>query len=778
MLTRLVPKWLSVFVCLIVLTGTANVLAQDEITPPPATVSQPNTNNWDQLAEQAERLLDQGEPSEETLVSLREQLVEQRSDTTDMVERGSVAVRALQAQLETLGPPPAEGTTEAEAVAAQRAALIDALATANAPLLAAQQAFERTEVLISEIDRRQRGRSVGEMLVHLPSPLNPFNWVDAATAIWSAMGSTASNLTGAPDDPEAAALANGWLAATLMLCGVMGLWGVHPFVARHLELILSRAAPGARAASVLTLFHLERLFVPMLAGVLIAGGIAIGGVGRLAPELLALLALVPLVVAAANWVGHVAFSPAYPPAQLVDTPQGLATRGVWLSQGLGWALIAQTAAESFYASGQVGGAGYAVLVFLLVLGSAGVLWLLINIVSHSSADTPEHDGQPAIPLFAPLTYLVRIGAVVGIGAAALGYVGVAEQAIFPTISSLCLVVLAMGLYRLLLSLPFIATDASEGGERAIQSAVPLVLGVAIAIALIPALALTWGARVTDISEIWTLAVQGIDMGGLRISLRSLLLMILVFVIGLFVTHWLQVVVRTSVLPRTRADSGVRTAVVTFVGYLGVLLAAFIAASSAGIDLSNLALVAGALSVGIGFGLQSIVANFLSGLILLVERPIKEGDWIEVAGYSGTVKKIAVRSTRIETFDRHDVIIPNSDLISGSVKNMTLGSKVGRVICPVGVAYGSDVERVKALLLEIGTEHSLVLNRPPPVVLLRALGDNALEFELRCFIRDVMETITVKSDLLMAIHARFLVEGVSIPFPQRDVHIVSAAPDNE
>ena len=187
------------------------------------------------------------------------------------------------------------------------------------------------------------------------------------------------------------------------------------------------------------------------------------------------------------------------------------------------------------------------------------------------------------------------------------------------------------------------------------------------------------------------------------------------------------------LPRTELEPSLQQSIAAIVGYVGVIVAIVLALSQLGIDLQKVALIAGALSVGIGFGLQSIVSNFVSGLILLAERPIRVGDLVVVKGEEGYVRRIRVRATEIETFERASVIIPNAEFITGAVKNWTHANTTGRIIVKVGVGYDSDPDQVRDILLACADEHPRVLKQPPPRALLLGFGDSALEFELRAFV---------------------------------------------
>ena len=288
---------------------------------------------------------------------------------------------------------------------------------------------------------------------------------------------------------------------------------------------------------------------------------------------------------------------------------------------------------------------------------------------------------------------------------------------------------------------------------------------------IPLILLSWGFHIQDLELFAYRLFTEIRIGNMSISLVGILAGVLLFAGGYLVTRWFQRWLDGNVMARGQMDLGVRNSVKTGIGYLGIALAAIFAISAAGIDLSSLALVASALSVGIGFGLQNIVSNFVSGLILLVERPFKVGDWIVSGASEGIVKRISVRATEIETFRKQSIIVPNSELINASVGNWTHRNRLARSEIPVSVSFESDPRKVMDILLELVRSVPKVLRNPEPHVEFLRFGPSSLDFEMRFYLSDLSDGMEIRNNLRIEILRRFREEGISIPYPHQELHIV-------
>lgn len=314
-----------------------------------------------------------------------------------------------------------------------------------------------------------------------------------------------------------------------------------------------------------------------------------------------------------------------------------------------------------------------------------------------------------------------------------------------------------------------------------------IINFALMLVLIPVALILAGIPWANVADMAVQAFFGFRIGSVSVpSLAKIFYALIVFIAVLALTKVVQRAIQAGPLKHSSIDIGVQNSFVTLIGYAGLVIAFFVGVSAIGFDLGNLALIAGALSVGIGFGLQSIVNNFVSGLILLFERPIKVGDWIVTNSGEGIVKKISVRSTEIETWDRSSIIIPNSEMISAPVTNWTHKNKIGRITVPVGVSYGSDPEQVKEILLKCANDHPNVVRYPEPFVVWQDFGASSLDFEIRAYLSDISNGLGVRTQLRFAIFKALKDAGVEIPFPQRDVHVKSwpdaataaAKPDSE
>jgi potassium efflux system protein len=316
--------------------------------------------------------------------------------------------------------------------------------------------------------------------------------------------------------------------------------------------------------------------------------------------------------------------------------------------------------------------------------------------------------------------------------------------------------------------------ASAGLESTRREQLALPIGLffkfAVLILSVPLIMLQWGYAWPDIREWYRQLFFGLHIGNTEVTLGALLAAVLVFGVGYAAARLFQGWLDARVLLPAGISGGVRNSIRTGIGYVGIVIAALAAFSYAGFSLSNIAIIAGALSVGIGFGLQNLVNNFVSGLILLAERPIRVGDLVVVGGEEGYVRKISVRSTELETFDGAHVLIPNSYFIAEKVKNWTFRNNIRRVAIPIGVAYGSDPSRVQAVLLTVARENPDVLKTPEPFVTLDEFAPASINFTVYTFIGDITKAGSVRTQLSMMILTAFAEAGIVIPFGQTDVAV--------
>lgn len=741
----------------------------------------PDYGAWEKAADRVEVALDD-KADEETLDDLRSTLVDWRTRFSEAQSINAPQITTIRDQIQALGPKPAEGQTEAAEIADRRKALNKQLSEAQAPSLAAVEAHSRADALIGRIDRLQRERQASALLYRQPSPLAPSSWVDA----WAATSDTVravgnevrarlsdGRTVGALRQDAPVVLGGLALAALLLLRGRAFVEGVAN------RLMVATSARGRAVASFIV--SLGQIALPLVGLYFLAVSLSRAELFGMRGELI--LMVIPLA-GVSLFVAHWLARRLFPRARELDTVVPVAgdrrtearLHSTLLGLYLGLASIADYALLPVMGvpiadpPTNASPATASVLMFPLIVMAALSLFRLAQLLRGGikEADQTEvHARDRFANIAAWLAVMIALAAPV---LAALGYVRAAQGLLWPMVLSLGLMGLLMLLQDFIADIYAMVLRDAEGARDAL---IPVLIGFALVLISLPAFGLIWGMRVADLSELWTRFRSGMSLGGVKISPTGILTFAVVFAIGYMITRLLQGTMRNSVLPKTRIDKGGQNAIISGLGYVGIFLAALAAITSAGIDLSSLAIVAGALSVGIGFGLQNIVSNFVSGIILLIERPISEGDWIEVGGQQGYVKAISVRSTRIETFDRTDVIVPNADFVSGQVINYTRGNLNGRVILPVGVAYGSDTRRVGEILMEIAENQPVVMLSPKPAVLFVGFGPSSLNFEIRAILSDVNQIMSVKSEMNHQIAERFAEEGIEIPFPQTDLWLRNA-----
>ena len=696
--------------------------------------------------------------------------------------------------LSLLGPAPKEGEPpEAAALAAEREALNTRISYLRGQQTRILANIDTSAALLGELSGR-RLRDLYRNIVRRDAPLFlPELWRDAAAetqSVTAALRRHLSKWTDGRADAGGVFLNVAGLvaamAASFLMFGPIRDWARRAFTAR---LEAHQPTPARRVAAA-GVKMLTRLVPGLIGGVIVIE--TSRALGLLGPE--------GVPVARAIWIALIAyllvdgfvgglFAPSAPAWRIadIDTAKGRRVAALLLAIviviGAKSVLteIARAAGDAGRLIDVVAGVSAMMVGGLLFALCERRLWTADAAGAEAPAAQKSANGTGGGP-WPALRLAGRSFGVLLIAAALAGHVNLADF-VSTRIYYLALLIGLAWFVRAALKESAAWADrrlksGKPGGETAgdsqafqfwIGAGIDLVLLIAVA----PALFVLAGVDVSAVRDLVARAFAGFRVGGVVISLSDIFFSVAVFVGILTATRVLQGALQRGPLAHSRMDSGIQNSLTTLFGYAGLVVAAIVGLGMLGVDFSNLALIAGALSVGIGFGLQSIVNNFVSGLILLFERPIKAGDWIVTASGEGIVKKISVRSTEIETFDRASIIIPNSELIASTVTNWTHKSALGRIRVAVGVSYDSDPDLVREILLKCGNDHPLVVRYPEPFVVWMDFGASSLDFELRAFISDIAKGLQVRTDLRYAIFKAFRERGVEIPFPQQDIHIRTA-----
>ena len=794
-----VPGWLLVYCVILTATATTS-LAQSSEAPQakPAAPEwitsiigsganeeiikeySPKLQGWNQTIEELEGKAtspwipqDQFQNANETLGKIRVKLKE-------FIEQLTPKLVAAREQLKQLGPAPENDQQEAADIGLQRKTLSEEVAAYDSLIKRAQVLDVQVGQVLTTFGSTRRKQFVRQILRQSNEIRDGWYWQYISRAVQI-------------QTFKAFTIASDWLRqkiaplwpAYVLIAGIAIAIGY--FSDRLLQSLL-RSSPATISYPVQT--RAERGAITLRRTVATAGPVALAFAAvdlmllsfglltseenRFLSECFIYITVTTFLISAA----YFALRPLHDSERLIAIDEKSATQIFWILSGL----IAVWFGDQFFSlldqhlSSPLELSILRSAVIAFIVGTLLICLLFIRVKRNdANPETVKTRGWPRWLFGAIATTAFVILAAVG-----LGYISLARfigTQIVATGGLLAFVTLIH------LTAEFISsprpTLGAEDKDEVDHTVIGATLGVALGLTLdllmlligIPLLFLQWGYEWAEIHVWLSSALFGFQIGDINVSLISVFVGIAILVGGVLLTR----LVRGMFVRRSahvfKSSTGARDSIATVLTYAGFVLSIIAAISYLGFSVSNIALIAGALSVGIGFGLQSVANNFVSGLILLAERPIKVGDWIVVGNREGRVQRISVRSTQIRTFDRSTVIVPNADLITGQVVNWDHGDTSGRVVINVGVAYGSDPRKVIALLTQIGNDHPLtVQNDASPFVVFEEFGDSSLNFSLRVVIRNVSNLLKTQTDLRIAIIEAFEREGIEIPFPQRDVHI--------
>ncbi|MEA2839076.1 MAG: potassium-dependent mechanosensitive channel [Methylobacteriaceae bacterium] len=755
-------------------------------TSPPAPAPQVTpTQRVDQARtalDEIDKALARHDLADGELSELRGRIDPIAASANDVVAQLAPVVAEIKTRLDQLGPKPTENApAESAAVTTERADQQKRLTEVDESLKRARLMAVQADQTADRIAARRRELFTSALFERTSSLFDPGLWRSVADEL-PRDGRAVETLAG-DFFSNAAARLRGWRLAVFAAI-VLALAALSIFAGRVARRITSHeptiADPsrfqkvrGALCAATVT------AVVPIAAITLlfaIFNSFDLLGM-RLEPLVRAIIAGVVRVALAAG-LARGLLAPTRSHWRLLDVNDSVAVRISRLAITVACIVSATRFLEALSA---VIGASLTVSVFTRGLGAffvaVAMATALYGIISEPD-DADDCLGPRVVSKrdwYAPLRFAAWAAILVIVGSAAVGYIALAAFVVDQIVWIACigsLLYLLLALLEEAIALSFkpsappgrlLVTSVGIKRESLEQLGILLSGGLHVVLFAIAALLILapWGVQSDDLASNLRAAFFGFRVGDVTISPSSIAIAVLLF--GLVygatraVQHWLE----TRYLPHTRLDTGLRNSIKTSLGYIGFIIAVALSLGYLGLSFDKLAIVAGALSVGIGFGLQSIVNNFVSGLILLWERAIRVGDWIVVGDEQGFVRRINVRSTEIETFDRAMMIVPNSNLVTGIVKNWVRTDRVGRLKISLSVQSGADPDKVRELLIGAARAHDLILSIPVPQVLLTSLEAAAYKYDLLAYVDDVETSQRVKSELLFEVHRRFKAANMSL-----------------
>lgn len=726
------------------------------------------------------------------LDELRQRLDPARKDLAAVSDQIAPRVADAESRLNGLGPKPADGATEEPTVAADRERLTKVAAEFGAVLKQNRALVLRGDQISDRISSRRRALFTGQLFERVDSVLDPDLWTNA----FSALNSEFRALGYFGNDWRAYSVRRlSPLAVIGIVLGGLAIMGAVVAGGSLLRKRLRTPAPEPgesftrlrSAREAMKVLFLNATVAPAAAMAAIAFIGAFEIIPPRADELVQGIVIAIFIKAIGNAVGRAFLAPNEPWRRLPPLSDGAAVLAFRYYSFTVWTLAIAAALNALHRVlfAPVGLTVVTSAIMSLLIAGFISRFLVGAASAEDRAEAAKDAGStdaaaiaaagpaPAPPRYIRLFVWVAVFAL--IGALVAGYISFAAFVAARMVIAAAVLGVLYLLYALIDAFFGEGLSAETHRARMISSMLGLrperveLIGVIasgllkLQLFVVAAFLIvgSWGTSTADMMETVERVSFGVRIGTATITLWSVVYAVLLLLISLAAARGLQKWVSSALLPRTGLEPSLQSSISTIVGYVGTIIAVMVAMGQLGLNLENIALVAGALSVGIGFGLQSVVSNFVSGLILLAERPIRVGDTINVKGEEGYVRRISVRSTEIETFERATVIVPNADLITGMVKNWTHSNTTGRIIVAVTVSYDSDPEEVRDILVGCACDHPQVLQSPPPRVFLMKFADAGIVFELRCVVANVDYALTVKSDLHFQVLSRFRKAGIGM-----------------